>query len=163
MNLADGIAIAIVLVAALGGMRRGLVLSAFSLVGLAGGAYAGSRVAPHLLHGGSTSTWTPVAGLVGAVLGAMLLQSVAALVGGVIRTGLRFAPPLRLFDSLGGLAAGAATGLALAWVIGAVAVQVPGHPGWVREAHDSKVLHRLNTIAPPKDVLKIRASLLESF
>ena len=33
-----------------GGMRRGLVLSAFSLVGLAVGAYVGSRVAPHLLQ-----------------------------------------------------------------------------------------------------------------
>ena len=39
LNAADWIAIAIVLVAAVGGFRRGLVLSAFSLVGLAAGAY----------------------------------------------------------------------------------------------------------------------------
>ena len=74
VNLADWIAVAIVLVAAVGGMRRGLVLSAFSLVGLAVGAYIGSRVAPHVLPGGSDSTWTPIAGLVGAVVGAMLFQ-----------------------------------------------------------------------------------------
>ena len=74
LDAADWIAIAIVLIAAVGGFRRGLVLSAFSLVGLAVGAYIGSRLAPHLLHGGSNSTWTPVAGLVGAVLGAVLLQ-----------------------------------------------------------------------------------------
>ena len=95
MNLADGIAIVIVLIAAVGGMRRGLVLSAFSLVGLAAGAYVGSRIAPHVLHGGSTSTWTPVAGLVGAVLGAMLLQFAALLAGSFIRGGLR-PRPLRL-------------------------------------------------------------------
>ncbi|MGH3053605.1 MAG: CvpA family protein, partial [Gaiellaceae bacterium] len=52
MNLADWVAIAIVLLAAVGGLRRGLVLSAFSLVGLAAGAYIGSRLAPHVLHGG---------------------------------------------------------------------------------------------------------------
>ena len=45
MNLADWVAIVIVLFAAVGGMRRGLVLSALSLVGLAGGAYRGVGIA----------------------------------------------------------------------------------------------------------------------
>ena len=52
MTLVDWIAVAIVVLAALAGLRRGLILSAFSLVGLALGAYVGSRVAPHFLQRG---------------------------------------------------------------------------------------------------------------
>ena len=75
LNVADWIAIAIVLISAVGGFRRGLVLSAFSLVGLAVGAYVGSRVAPHLVHGGSNSKWTPVAALVGLPLRRLTRES----------------------------------------------------------------------------------------
>src|SRR5437763_16724996 len=102
LKAADWIAIAIVLIAAVGGFRRGLVISAFSLVGLAAGAYIGSRVAPHLLHGGSSSTWTPVAGLVGAVLGAVLFQFAALSVGSFVPGGMRLTA-LRAADSAGGL------------------------------------------------------------
>src|SRR5437588_835411 len=42
-------------------MRRGLVVTTLSFGGLVAGAYAGSRVAPHLLRGGSGSAWTPLA------------------------------------------------------------------------------------------------------
>ena len=116
----------IVLISATGGLRRGLVLSAFSLLGLAAGAYLGSRIAPHVLHGGSSSKWTPVAGLVGAVLGAMLLQFGALVAGSFIRGGLRLAP-LRMIDSAGGLLLGAAIGLAIVWV-GASAALLDARP-----------------------------------
>ena len=55
----DWVALGIVAFCAVLGMRRGLIASALSLVGLVAGAYVGARVAPHLLHGGSTS---PVGG-----------------------------------------------------------------------------------------------------
>jgi len=74
VTLVDWLALAIVLLGAFAGMRRGLILSAFSLAGLALGAYVGSRVAQHFLSGGSNSIWAGVAGLVGAVIGAALLQ-----------------------------------------------------------------------------------------
>ena len=38
------------------GLRGGHVFSAFSLVGLAAGAYVGTRITPDVLPGGSTST-----------------------------------------------------------------------------------------------------------
>ena len=57
-------------------------------------------------------------------------------------------------------AAGVAWVLTLAWVAGAVATQIPGHPQWEREAHRSKVLHRLNALVPPGEVLRLRAALL---
>ena len=102
LTTADWVALGVVLVAAVGGPRRGLVRSALSLAGLAAGAYAGSRVAPHLLHGGASSAWTPLAGLVGAILGATLLQTLATIAGSFVRGGLRLTP-LRVLDSLGGL------------------------------------------------------------
>src|SRR3990172_8663258 len=52
MNNADWVAVAIVALAALNGLRRGLIAGALSLAGLAGGAYAGSGLAPPPLPGG---------------------------------------------------------------------------------------------------------------
>jgi uncharacterized membrane protein required for colicin V production len=158
LNLADWIAIAIVLLAAVGGLRRGLVLSAFSLVGLAAGAYVGSRVAPHLLHGGSGSTWTPVAGLVGAVLGAMLLQFGALLAGSFIRGGLRL-KPLRLIDSAGGLLLGSAIGLAIVWVGASVALLTPGETQLRKEVERSQIVKQLDSALPPRTLLNLLARI----
>jgi uncharacterized membrane protein required for colicin V production len=154
LNLADWIAIAIVLLAAIGGFRRGLVLTAFSLVGLAAGAYIGSRLAPHVLHGGSNSTWTPVAGLVGALVGAVLLQFGALTVGSVIRGGMRF-KPLRLIDSAGGLLFGGAIGLAIVWVAASVALLTPGQTGFRREVQRSEIVKQLNSALPPRTLLNL--------
>jgi len=158
VNVADWIAIAVVLVAAIGGMRRGLVLSAFSLVGLAGGAYVGSRVAPHLLRGGSSSTWTPVAGLVGAVLGAMLLQVAAVFAGSFVRGGLRLAP-LRLIDSAGGLLLGAAIGLGVVWVGASVALLAPGQERLRQEVEGSAIVKQLDAALPPRTLLNLLARI----
>ncbi len=160
MTRIDWIIVGFAALTALAGFRRGLIRTVLALAGLVAGAVIGARVAPHLLHHGAYSHYTALVGLGGAVAGALLLQAAASMVGGLLRTGLRFAPPLRLLDSLGGLAAGAAWGLALAWVVGAVAVQFPGHPRWAREAHRSHVLHRLNQLAPPRDLLRLRVSSL---
>ena len=152
----DWIAIAIVLFAAFGGLRRGLVLSAFSLVGLAVGAYLGSRVAPHLLHGGSQSTWAPIAALVGAVLGAVLLQLGALTAGSFVRGGLRLTP-LRLLDSAGGLLFGVALGLAIVWVCASVALLSPVQTGLRREVQGSAIVKRLNEALPPRTFLNLLA------
>lgn len=122
MTLVDWIALAIVVLAALAGMQRGLILSAFSLAGLALGAYVGARVAPDFLSGGSNSVWIGVAGLAGAVIGAGLLQTVAVIAGARVRGGLRVSS-LRMVDSIGGLVLGIVTGLAIVWVCGAVVLQ----------------------------------------
>jgi S1-C subfamily serine protease len=158
VNIADAVAIVIVLVAAFGGLRRGLVLSAFSLVGLAAGAYVGSRVAPHLLHGGSSSKWTPVAGLVGAVLGAMLLQLAALFAGSFIRGGLRLAP-LRLIDAAGGLLLGAAIGLAIVWVGASVALLTPGGTRIRQAVERSAIVKQLDSALPPRTLLNLLARI----
>ena len=158
VNLADWIAVAIVLLSAIGGMRRGLVLSAFSLVGLAAGAYVGSRVAPHLLHGGPSSTWTPVAGLVGAVLGAMLFQIVALFAGSFIRGGLKITP-LRLLDTAGGLILGAGIGLAIVWVGASVALLTPNETSLRRQVERSAIVKQLDAALPPRTLLNLLARI----
>jgi uncharacterized membrane protein required for colicin V production len=158
LDLADWIAIVVVIASALGGFRRGLVLSAFSLVGLVAGAYAGSRVAPHLLHRGASSPWTPVAGLVGAALGAVLLQVLALAAASFVRGGLRLTP-LRLLDSAGGLLFGAAVGLAIVWVGAAVAILTPGRTQVRSEVERSTIVKQLNSALPPRTLLNLLARI----
>jgi uncharacterized membrane protein required for colicin V production len=158
VNVADWIAIAIVLLAAASGFRRGLVLTAFSLVGLAAGAYIGSRVAPHVLSGGSSSKWTPFAGLIGAVVGAILLQFLALVAGSFIRGGMRFTA-LRLVDSAGGLLLGGALGLAIVWVGASVALLTPGRTSFRQEVERSAIVKQLDSALPPRTLLDILARI----
>lgn len=160
MTHVDWVIVGFVAFMALVGLRRGLIGSVLSLAGLAAGAVIGSRVAPHVLAHTTAAHYSALVGMGGAIVGAVVLQMVARMAAGFFRAGLRLAPPLHLLDSLGGLAAGAVSGLTLAWVAGAVVTQIPGHSSWKSDAHASKVLHRLNQVAPPHDVLKLKAALL---
>lgn len=154
MTLVDWFALALVLLAAIAGLQRGLVLSAFSLAGLAAGAYAGARLAPSVLSNGASSFWTAVAGLVGAVIGAALLQVGAMLAGSALRRSLRLTP-LRLLDSAGGLLLGAATGLAIVWVGAAVAQRTPGQTRLSRYVHRSWIVQHLDSALPPRTLLHL--------
>ena len=93
MTKLDWIIVGFTAFTALMGFRQGLVRSLLSLTGLAIGAVIGSRVAPHLLSGGTHSRYTAVIGLVGAFVGASILQTAASSIGGMVRSTLRFAPP----------------------------------------------------------------------
>jgi uncharacterized membrane protein required for colicin V production len=154
----DWIAIAVILLCAFSGWRRGLIASALSLAGLIGGAYAGSRIAPHLLHGGDTSRWTPLAGLVGALAGASLLQTVAAMAGAYLRGGLKLTP-IRFVDSAGGVVLGALTGLVIVWVAGATALLTPGQTSLRRDVLRSHIVRRLNDTVSPRRVLHVLARI----
>ncbi len=162
MTTIDWIALAVIGLTALGGLRRGLVAGAFSLAGILFGAYLGSRLAPQLLSG-SDSAYAPVIALGGAVVLGVVLRSAAGMVGSTIRSALFALPPLRVLDSLGGLVLGAATGLALVWVAGAVALHLPGQTELRREVQQSKILRELNTRVPPARLLEAiqRVDLLE--
>ncbi|HET7044929.1 MAG TPA: MarP family serine protease [Gaiellaceae bacterium] len=159
MTRADWIALAVVAVAALAGLRTGLVAGALSLAGIAGGAVLGARLAPQFLNGGSSSPYTPLAALAGAVVLGGLLQIVGGIVGSLVRGTLRPLPPLRWLDSVGGFVLGAAAGLGLVWVLGAVALQLPGQTVLRRNALDSTIVRRLNQIVPPRTVLNALARI----
>jgi hypothetical protein len=138
---------------ALGGLRSGLVATLLSLAGLVAGAVLGARLAPQVVGGSGDAA---VVSLGGALAGALALRAAAQLAGSFVRGGLRLLPPLHALDSLGGLALGAAWGLALVWVAGAVALQLPKDMKVHREVKTSHVLHRLNAIASPRAVLRLQ-------
>jgi S1-C subfamily serine protease len=152
----DLFALAFVALTALLGLKKGMIASALSVAGIVGGAFVGARLAPQLLTGGSSSPYTPLAGLAGAAFGALLLETLAAFVGDMARRGLPL-PPLRMLDSIGGFMLGAASGLVLVWVVGASALLIPGQRNLRHAAQKSLVLQQLYAAVPPSSVLKILA------
>ena len=151
MTALDWIAIAIVLLAALGGLSQGFVWSGLSLAGLIVGAFVGGRLAPVLLSGGSKSPYAPVLALAGAATLAVTFEVVGSSLGAALRS--RESPPVRKVDSAAGVVVGALGGLAVVWVLGAMALQLPGQTNLRRAVQRSEVLQRLNSIVPPRTLL----------
>ncbi|MEO8291229.1 MAG: CvpA family protein [Gaiellaceae bacterium] len=154
MSLTDILVVLWVGLFALQGAYRGLIAQALSLVGLGIGALAGSWIAPKLLAEGSP--WVSIASLVGAIVGAALLGAASATLAETPRRFLAFGPGLRAADSLGGVILGGALGLALAWLIGIVALQQPSL-GFRQDVRASTILPRLMRAIPPDRVLQALA------
>jgi uncharacterized membrane protein required for colicin V production len=152
----DWIALGVVAVAALAGLRKGLVGSALSLVGIVAGAMLGARLAPALLSGGSRSPWTPLVALGGASVGAIALETVGAIAGSAFRRSLVL-PPLRALDTLGGAVLGGLAGLAVVWVVGSAALLLPGQTDLRQGAQRSYLLRTLNRVVPPRRLLAVLA------
>jgi S1-C subfamily serine protease len=152
VSTADWVVIGIVAVSALIGLSRGLVRGALSLAGFALGAYVGARIAPAFLSDGSP--YAPLVALGGAVLGGALLQALASLVGGTIRSALAAVPGLRALDSAAGLLLGAVAGFFFSWVVGAVLLYLPGQSELRRAVQESAILSRINDEFPPERLLE---------
>ncbi len=152
MTAVDWAALAIVLFAAVGGAVQGFVWSGLSLVGLVAGAVLGGRLASVLLSNGASSPYSPLLALAGAVGLAVTFEVIGSAVGAVLRARQRTAAARNL-DSAGGLVAGALIGLAVVWVVGAMALQLPGQAQLRRAVQRSEVLQRLNAIVPPRTLL----------
>jgi S1-C subfamily serine protease len=151
MTALDWFAIAIVVLAALGGASQGFVWSGLSLAGLVIGAFVGGRLAPVLLSGGSKSPYAPVLALAGAATLAVTFEVLGSSLGAHVRS--RESPPVRQLDSAVGVIVGALVGLGVVWVLGAMALQLPGQASLRRAVQRSEVLQRLNSIVPPRTLL----------
>ena len=158
MTVVDWVALGLVLLAALGGAVQGLVWSGLSLAGLLAGAFVGGRLAPVLLTNGSSSRYAPVVALVAAVALAVAFEVVGSTIGGVIRSRER-ARSVRTLDSAGGIVAGALIGLAIVWVLGVMALQLPGQADLRRAVQRSYFIQRLNEIVPPRSLLNALARI----
>ena len=154
----DLIALGFVALTAFIGWKKGLLASALSVAGIVFGAWLGSRVAPALLQGGTSSPYTPLAALAGAAVGAILLETLGTLAGTSLRSRIR-KPRLSTFDAFGGLALGGLAGLAIVWVLGAVALLLPGQADLRHGAQRSALLRRLNAVVPPERVLNALARI----
>jgi S1-C subfamily serine protease len=154
----DWVAVGLVLLAAVGGAVQGFVWSGLSLAGLIAGAFLGGRLVPVLLTGGSSSQYAPLVALVAAVLLAVAFEVAGSTVGAIIR-GRERARGVRALDSAGGVFAGALIGLAIVWVLGAMALQLPGEANLRQAVQRSYVLKRLNQIVPPRQLLNALARI----
>jgi S1-C subfamily serine protease len=92
------------------------------------------------------------------MLGAGLLQTLAGILGSFVRGGLRLTP-LRFLDSFGGLVVGAATGVAVVWVLGATALLLPGLADLRGDVQKSEVVRRLEEAVPPRNLLNLLARI----
>jgi len=155
----DWVVLGFAVLLAFRGAQQGFVAGALSLVGLLAGAVVGGRLASAVLQSGSHSRYAPVIALVGGLLLLVLFQSLALRIGLTIRSSFFSMPPLRSLDSAGGFLLGAASALLLAWALGVVALQLPGHPQWRQEVQRSLVLRTLNSLLPPSTVLQALARL----
>ena len=158
MTVVDWVALGLVLLAALGGAVQGLVWSGLSLAGLIAGAFLGGRLAPLVLPNGSGSRYAPVVALIAAVTLAVAFEVLGSTIGGVIRSRER-ARGVRALDSFGGVFAGALIGLGMVWVLGAMALQLPGQADLRRAVQRSYVLQQLNDIVPPRSLLNALARI----
>jgi S1-C subfamily serine protease len=133
------------------GAHRGLAAQALSLGGLALGAVLGSIIAPYLFP--ENSAWLPVAGLMGAVVGAFLLSFASRAVARPVRAFLATHPPLGTVDRIGGIALGALIALAIGWLLAVLALHQPAL-GLRAEVRGSAILPRLLSAVPPDRVLQ---------
>lgn len=149
MTLIDWAIVALAVVLAPIGFRRGLLVAGLGLGGFAIGAAIGARLAPLLLEGGSSSPYAPgIALLGGVVLGggvAIVVEGLALSLRGRLRDGGKLAS----IDSIGGAAAFAVLALAIAWVAGALALNAPALRGVRADVQDSVILSAVNEVLPP--------------
>ena len=156
MTAIDWIIVAFTVLMAVWGYAQGLLVGALSLGGFVGGGFIGSRLGPLLLEEGSRSPYAPVFALVGAFLIGGILASVFESVGFQLRRRLRNGLGVAV-DGIGGALLLAAAGLAIAWMIGAIALQTPGAREFRRDIQRSAILKRLNAAFPPRSLLNTLA------
>ncbi len=157
MSLIDLLVVVVVGVAAFAGWRRGLVAQLVSFSGVVLGAIVGSRVAPLFLKEGVDSPWVPLASLIGALIGAVLLQAITSMLGTTMRA--RIVPGrFRVVDSAGGVATGALVGLGVMWLVAVLAIQQPAI-GLRDQVERSFVMGRLLDQIPARTVLAALESL----
>ena len=157
MTAVDWVALGLVLLTALGGAVQGFVWSGLSLAGLLAGALLGGRLVPVLLSNGTQSRYAPVVALVAAIAFALIFEVMGSTVGASIRSRQRAG--VRVLDSAGGVLAGALIGFAIVWVLGAMALQLPGQADLRRAVQRSYVLQQLNEIVPPRSLLNALARI----
>jgi len=152
----DWIVLGVVAFTALLGLWQGFTISLLSAAGVIAGGFIGARLAPHLLPDGAESPYTPLVALAGAAGFAILFELLGSSVGLALRRRLPEGP-LKTVDSVGGFAFGALAGLALVWIVAAVALQLPGQQQLRREVQASAVLRELNELVPPQRALRALA------
>jgi S1-C subfamily serine protease len=139
------------------GYQQGLVVGVLSLVGFAIGAFLGSRLGPALLPEGSHSPYAPATALAGGLLiGGILAVSLEGVAFTLRRQLLGPAGRRRgwaVAEASGGALLLVALAAGLAWLFGAVALNVPGAKDLRQAVQQSAILRALNDAFPPSSGL----------
>ncbi len=151
MNAVDVLLLLAVAAFSIVGAHRGLAAQALSLAGLALGALLGSLLAPHFFS--DNSAWLPVAGLLGALVGAFVLGTLAGFLGRPVRLFLAAQPTLAVVDRVGGILLGGLIALAIGWLLAVLAIHQPSL-GLRAEVRSSAILPRLLSAVPPERLLQ---------
>ena len=157
MTWVDWAVVAFAALLAIRGAQQGFVAGALSLLGFVVGAVVGGRLGSAVLQSGSHSRYAPLIALGGGILLVVLFQALGLRIGLELRSEVLRIPELRSLDTAGGVVLGAATGLFLAWVVGVVALQLPGQTALRRDVQRSFVLRQLNSLLPPSTLLQALA------
>jgi S1-C subfamily serine protease/uncharacterized membrane protein required for colicin V production len=152
----DVFIIVVTLAFALAGFSRGFLVGAASLVGFAGGAYLGTRLGPELLSEGNQSPYSPVFGLLGALVAGAIIAAGLEGFGEALRKSIEIKGFWLVDGVLGALLSGAMA-LAIAWVFGVIALQTPGARELRQDVQRSEILSRLNDVLPSEDLLNALA------
>lgn len=152
MTTIDILITAFTVALAAGGWHRGVIVSALSLIGFGAGALVGTRVAAAIIARGSASPYTPLFGLIGALLVGAAFSGGLELVGITLRRALSRVPAIGIMDGVLGAVLGAALALGVAWIAGSVALQTPGF-NLRSDIQRSVILRRLNETLPPSGTL----------
>jgi S1-C subfamily serine protease len=149
----DWIILAFALAMGFWGYQQGLIVSLFSLIGFAVGAFLGARLAPALLPDGSHSPYAPATGLAGGLLiGGLVAVTMEGVAWAARRRVLGPAGRRRgvaVAEALAGALLLATLALGLAWLFGAVALNAPGAKGLRQSVQRSTILRAINGVVPP--------------
>jgi S1-C subfamily serine protease/uncharacterized membrane protein required for colicin V production len=149
----DWVIAAFTFLLALWGFRQGLIVGLLGLAGLVVGAALGSRLAPVILEGGSSSPYAPMFALLGAVLFGSLALTISASVGANLRGVAVRGQFGEVVDGIGGALLMSALALGIIWVLGAVVLYMPGAENLRRDVQRSYLLGGINDVMPPSGPL----------
>jgi len=145
-DVLDVVLIGAVVLSALAGYRRGLLLGVLAFVGLAGGALLGMRLATALAGSVAGTTARPLVALAIVLVAAAVGHVVATALGVAVRRRLTWSP-VRVLDSAGGAVLSATVVLVVAWLLATVVVSSP-LPELVRQIRQSRVLTAMDAVMP---------------
>jgi hypothetical protein len=153
MNAIDWVIVAFAVLMIPIGYRQGALVGLLTLGGFALGAFAGSRLGPLMLSEGSESPYAPAIALLGGLAIGGVLALMLEGVGVGIRDRLLRGKVARRVDSIGGGLVLVLLALAVAWLIGAVALNAPALKDYRDDIQRSTILSTLNESFPPSGPL----------
>ena len=160
MSVVDLLLIVLALGFALSGFRRGLLVSATSILGFLGGAVLGAQLSGPVADRIDGSSLTRVfAALVVVLAGALLGQIIAGAVGRAVRSRVTW-EPAKMVDSVAGAVVSAAAVLLVAWMVASPLASSP-FPQVASQVRQSALVQAVD-VAVPDGVRTVYDSLREA-